>query len=489
MVLGSSSWLLRTTDFLQGLNLSHTSVPNASTAGFKRSLSSRQMSMIALGGAIGTGLFMGSKLGIELAGSSVILSYVIGGLIALIVMAALAELTAHRPLTGSFGSYAQKYLGNYAGFLTRYIYWSALVLAVGTEVSVVGQYMQLWFPQVPGLVWVIGFSLALLGVNMTQVKTFGSTEYWFSAIKVFSIVAFIAVAGWLVFGSSNPQHSLGNYVAEASFFAGGIPGLWAAVIVAIFSYMGIEVIAIAAAEAKHPRQAVKRAFKITFLRLLLFYVLTLGLILALAPPSELLSGGSPFVTVMHLVGIPFADSILNFVLIVAALSAMNAQLYAASRTLNALSRAGYAPRLAGSIASNGAPAHAVWMSAGGIAIAALVYASAPGEGMEIMISLATFGAMATWVMILLTHLAFRRKSARQGTEPIFRIRASVPASLLGVLLLGSLLVTSYFTDQFRLTLAFGIPFLILLSLGYGLLARAHRALNSETVSSGSTGSN
>lgn len=469
--------------------MSQTSVHSAPNGSLKRGLSSAQMSMIALGGAIGTGLFMGSKLGIELAGSSVLISYLIGGLIALTVMGALAELTVQRPVVGSFGRYAQQYLGNYAGFLTRYVYWSALVLAVGTEVSVVGQYMQLWFPQIPPLAWVIGFSVALLAVNMAEVKIFGSTEYWFSSIKVFSILAFIVVAGWLVFGSGNQQHSLANYVAEAPFFAGGIPGMWAAVIVAIFSYMGVEVIAIAAAEAKNPRQAVKSAFKVTFLRLFLFYLATLGLILAMAPRSELLTGGSPFVSVMQLAGIPFADSVLNFVLIVAALSAMNAQLYAAARTLNSLSDTGYAPALAGKIARNGAPVQAVWMSAGGIAIAAVVYALTPANGMGIMISLATFGAMATWLMILLSHLAFRRKQTGAGEKLEFRIRGSVTASRCGVVLLCGLLVTSLFTEQFRLTLIFGIPLVILLSLGYGLLARRRRALSSERVSSGSTGSN
>ncbi|MCW4465987.1 amino acid permease [Glutamicibacter sp. MNS18] len=467
--------------------MSHSSVRNAPTTGLKQNLSSGQMAMIALGGAIGTGLFMGSKLGIELAGSSVIISYLIGGLIALVVMGALAELTVHRPEAGAFGHYAEKYLGNYAGFLTRYLYWSALVFAVGTEVSVVGQYMQLWFPQVPSVIWVAGFSAALLGVNMSNVKAFGSTEYWFSAIKVFAVLAFVIVAGWLVLGSGNPGYSVANYVAESGFLAGGIGGMWAAVIVAIFSYMGVEVIAIAAAEARDARNAVKRAFRITFLRLLLFYIATLSLILAMAPRSELLDGGSPFVTVMGLVGIPFADTVLNFVLIVAALSAMNAQLYAASRTLNSLSRAGHAPRIAGRIASNGAPVHAVWMSAGGIAIAAVVYALAPGEGLGIMISLATFGAMATWLMILLTHVVFRRKLRRAGAEPGFRLPGFPAASLVGAALLAGLLVTSLFTEQFRLTLVFGLPFVLLISTVYGLLAHRQRALNSEPVSSGSTG--
>jgi len=454
--------------------------------GLKRSLGAGQMAMIALGGAIGTGLFMGSKLGIAMAGSSVIISYLIGGLIALLVMGALAQMTVRHPLAGSFGLFAQKYLGNYAGFLTRYLYWSALVLAVGTEVAVVGDYMQLWFPQVPPLVWVVLFSAALLVVNMSNVRAFGSTEYWFSAVKVFAVLAFIIIAAWLVLGSASPSYGLANYTAQAPFFAGGFMGTWGAVIVAIFSYMGVEVIAIAAAEARDPRAAVRRAFKVTFVRLLLFYIATLSLILAIAPRGELLEGGSPFVTVMQVVGIPFADSVLNFVLVIAALSAMNAQLYAASRTLNSLSAVGHAPRLAGKIADNGAPVHAVWMSAGGIAVAALVYALAPEGGMGIMISLATFGAMATWLMILVTHVAFRRRQVANAGSSGGKPRLAL-GSLLGALLLAGLLVTSLFTEQFRLTMVFGVPFMLLISVAYGLLARRSRALNSVPVSAGRTG--
>lgn len=467
--------------------MSESTVPHATGGGLKRTLGSGQMSMIALGGAIGTGLFMGSKLGIEMAGSSVILSYVLGGLIALLVMGALAEMTVQHPVSGSFGLFAQKYLGNYAGFMTRYLYWSALVLAVGTEVSVVGQYMQLWFPQVQPLLWVVLFSVALLGVNMSNVRAFGSTEYWFSAIKVFAVLAFIIVAGWLVLGSGNPDYGLANYTAQAPFFAGGPLGVWGAVIVAIFSYMGVEVIAIAAAEARQPRVAVRRAFKVTFLRLLLFYIATLGLILCIAPRDELLNGGSPFVTVMQVVGIPYADSVLNFVLIVAALSAMNAQLYAASRTLKSLSEVGYAPALSGRVAANGAPVHAVWMSAGGIAVAAVVYALVPEGGMGIMISLATFGAMATWLMILLSHVAFRRRHRQQGTTPDFRLPGFPAGSLLGALLLAGLLVTSLFTEQFRLTLVFGVPFVVVISIIYRFLGRRADKLHSGTVASGPSG--
>ena len=212
---------------------------------------------------------------------------------------------------------------------------------------------------------------------------------------------------------------------------------------AIFSYMGIEAISIAAAEARNPQLAVRKAFKVSFLRLLLFYVLTMALILAIAPTSELISGGSPFVTVMDQVGIPFASSVLNFVLIIAALSAMNAQLYAATRMLHSLADAGHAPKLAHRTSRNGSPVHAVWMSGGGIAVAAIAVAVLPEGGFGLMMSLATFGALATWFMILLTHVSFRRQAARERSPLEFKLPGYPAASILGAALLGGLLPTWY----------------------------------------------
>lgn len=438
-------------------------------SGLKKSLTPAQMSMIALGSAIGTGLFAGSKLAIMMAGPSVILSYVIGGVVALLVMGALAEMTVNQPVAGSFGVYAERYLGRFAGYLTKYLYWSALIFAVGTEVSAVGEYMQYWFPQIPGLWWVAIFSAVLLAVNFSSVKIFGTTEYWFSAIKVFAVLAFIIIALWLVFHNSQDQFGVHNYSAEGGFFANGLFGTWSAVIVAIFSYMGIEAISIAAAEAHNPKVAVRKSFKVSFLRLLLFYVFTMALILAVAPTSELIAGGSPFVTVMSQVGIPFADSVLNFVLIVAALSAMNAQLYAATRMLHSLADSGHAPRMAHRTNRAGAPVHAVWMSAGGIAVAAVVYALVPDGGFGIMLSLATFGALATWFMILITHVSFRRRVKEERVALEFKLFGYPAASILGALLLAALLVTSFFVPQFKYTLIFGVPFVVVMSVLYWLV--------------------
>lgn len=373
-------------------------------AGLHKKLSAKQMGMIAIGGAIGTGLFMGSKFAISFAGPAVIVSYAIGGLIAFAIMACLAEMTVQHPTSGSFGAYAEHYVSPLAGFLVRYCYWACIVLAVGTEITAVADYMKLWFPHVGSWVWIAFFSLTLLVVNAYSVKAFGLVEYWFSTIKVFAIIVFILLAiGILTQSHGGTAQVVSNLTDHGGFFPHGFSGVWIGVIISIFSYLSIEMIAVAAGEAKDPERAVKKAFKSTAIRLILFYLLSLFLIVALVPWTTLIGADatSPFVMVMKIVGIPYADSILNFIVIVAALSAMNSMLYISTRMLFSLSRAGDAPKLFGRISHNGVPINALLLSAVGIGIASIVYTINPSSAFPIMIALSMFGALFTWAVFLL----------------------------------------------------------------------------------------
>lgn len=439
--------------------------------GLSRELTTRQLTMIALGGAIGTGLFLGSKLAISFAGPSVLLSYAIGGLIAVLLMGALAEMTVSHSTTGSFGAFAEHYISLFAGFMVKYLYWSCIVLAVGTEVTAIGDYMQLWFPGVPPIVWVLLFSAVLIGVNMFNVKAFGTLEYWFSATKVFAILAFILVGAVLVFGAGNPGYGVHNYTAEGGFFMNGAAGMWFAVVVSIFSYLSIEMIAVAAGEAKDPEVSVKKAFKVTVFRLFLFYILTLALILAIAPVGRILGGGSPFVTVMQVIGIPFAGSVINIVVIVAALSAMNSQLYISTRMMFSLSRSGHAPALFGRLRKNGSPVNALLLCTAGIAVAAVIYAMNPEAGFTAMMAMSLFGAMCIWLMIFVTHLAFRRSATVRGTVLKYRLPFYPWGSAVGALLMAALLVTTLFMDAFRMTLIFGIPFAAVVAALYVVMKK------------------
>ncbi|WP_375739652.1 amino acid permease [Pseudomonas boanensis] len=436
--------------------------------GLRQQLTSAQMSMIAIGGAIGTGLFMGSTFAIGFAGPSVLISYAIGALITLLLMGCLAEMTVAHPTSGSFGAYAEFYVSPLAGFLVRYAYWAAIVLAVGTEVTAVALYMKFWFPQVAEWVWILSFSAGLVLINAISVKTFGRFEYWFSAIKISAIVGFILLGAYLVFGVSGNGYGVHLYSAHGGFFPNGIHGMWIAVIVSIFSYLSVEMIAVAAGEAEDPQHAVKQAFRATLVRLVVFYLLTLALILAIVPWNTAGTGTqSPFVTVMQETGIPGATGLLNFVILVAAVSAMNSQLYTTTRMMFSLSRAGHAPKAMGRLSRNGVPLNALMLSCVGIALATLVNLIYPKESFSLMMAVSMFGALFAWMMIFLTHYRFRRYHERSGGLQLsFRMRLFPWTTLLGLGLMVAILVTTAFTEVFRMTLVFGVPFLVVLVVAY-----------------------
>ena len=451
--------------------------------GLKRTLGAGRLAMIAIGGAIGTGLFLGSGLALSLAGPAVLASYAVGALIALLLMGCLAEMTVAHPTTGSFGAYAEYYLGPLAGFLVRYAYWACIVLAVGTEVTAVALYMHFWFPAPPGWLWILVFSALLITINALSVDVFGAVEYWFSAVKVAAIVLFIALAGWMVLRAP-PGAAIGfhNYLDHGGLFPRGIWGAWVAVIMAIFSYLSIEMIAVAAGEAAQPEVAVVRAFRSTVLRLVLFYLLTIALVLAIVPWTAAGTDESPFVKVMRALRIPAAAGILNFVILIAALSAMNSQLYITTRMMFSLARAGQAPARLGRLSARGVPVAALLLSSLGIALAGALSVLAPQSSFILMVAISSFGAMFTWLMIFVTHYAFRRARARAGIPLArFHMRGFPATTLLGAALMAAVLLTTALTDAFRLTLVFGLPFLAGLCAIYWFRLRpeAHAAVSSS----------
>jgi L-asparagine transporter-like permease len=382
-------------------------------------------------------------------------------------MGCLAEMTIAHPTSGSFGAYAEFYIGPLAGFLVRYAYWAAIVLAIGTEVTAIALYMKYWFPDVAGWVWIVLFSLLLILSNALSVKAFGHFEYAFSAIKISAILVFILLGAWLVFAGTNPAYGFHHYVDHGGFLPRGWSGVWIALIIAIFSYFSIEMIAIAAGEAEQPEIAVKKAFRVTMARLLMFYLLTLALILAMVPWDVAGAGGdSPFVSVMRQVGIPGATGMINFVILVAALSAMNSQLYTTTRMMFSLSRAGHAPQAMGRLSKQGVPLNALALSCTGVALATLVNLLFPDQSFMLMIAISIFGALFAWMMIFLTHYRFRRYHQRNNLPLTFRMWGFPWATLLGLGLMLSILATTAFIPDFRMTLTFGLPFIALLALAY-----------------------
>jgi len=420
--------------------------------------------MIAIGSAIGTGLFLGSGMAIRFAGPSVLVSYAVGGLIALLLMGCLAEMAVAHPTSGSFGAYAEFYIHPAAGFLVRYSYWASIVFAVGVEVTAIAVYMKFWFPDTPGWIWIAGFSGILIAVNSFNVKIFGRVEYGFSTLKISAILVFIVLGAFVV-----SRMGLANYGVQDGFFPKGANGMWVGVIVAVFSYLGIEMVAIAAGEAKNPQRAITRAFYSTFFRLVFFYMLTLALMLAIVPWTAAGTGGSPFVKVMSASHVPYAAGVMNLVILVAALSAMNSQFYITTRMMFSLARAGHAHPRFGELSSRGVPLAALFVSTAGIALGTILYVLYPDTAFTLMMSISMFGAMFTWLMIFITHLFFRRRNDRALT---FRMWGFPYATLLGAALMGGVLITTLFTPEFRMTLIFGLPFLAVLFTIYRF--RYHR---------------
>ena len=452
--------------------------------GLERSLSARQLAMIAIGGAIGTGLFLGSSFAIGFAGPSVLVSYALGAVITLLLMGCMAEMTVAHPTSGSFGAWAEFYISPLAGFLVRFAYWAGVVFALGTEVSAVAVYMGFWFPTVPGWIWIAGFALLMIGVNAFNVALFGAVEYGFSALKVGAIISFILLGAWVVITAPHDSGiGLRNYTASGGFFPHGLSGTWLAVLVALFSYFSMEMIAVAAGEARDPQRAITQAFRATMVRLVLFYLLTLALVLAIVPWQQTARGAtqSPFVTVMQRTHIAGAGGVVNFVILIAALSAMNSQLYITTRMLFSLARSGFAPRGLGKLTRRGVPLRALLLSSSGIAVAAGVNVIYHGRAFLLMLAISMFGPMFTWMMIFLTHLNFRRRTRDQVLP--FRMWGFPWTTLAGAILMLAALATTPFTEAFRPTLFYGLPLLLLLTVAYWLRIRrmGSRAVPSSTT--------
>ncbi len=457
-------------------------------AGLHKGLTRAQVVMIGLGGAIGTGLFMGSGIAIGYAGPSVVVSYAIAGFVALVMVFSLSEMAVVHPTAGSFGTYAETYLNPWAGFVVRYTYWFAQVIAVGGEAVAAGVYMTYWFPGAPVWLWSLGFASVLLYVNSRSVSNFGSIEYWFAFIKVAAIVLFITLGLTEIFGLGHQATGFHNLTGlSGGFFPNGLSGTWMAVIMGVLSFNGIEVIAVTSGEVPHPEIAIPRALRTMVVRLFLFYVLALGIVVTIIPWTETgakIVAESPFVRVFAHTGIAHAAGIMNFVVISAALSSMNTNVYLCSRMLFSLSRGSYAPKFLGRLSRAGAPAAAAFLSGGFILAAAGVSRFTP-LAYNYLQGVALFGAIVVWIMILLSHLSFRR--FHKAADLPVRMPLFPYMQIAGLVLLVALLITMGLDTAFwNISWIVGVPWLALLSGAYFVWkSRARRLIapvESKTLS-------
>jgi AAT family amino acid transporter len=435
------------------------------------------MAMIAIGGAIGTGLFLGSALAVHTAGPAVVLSYLLGAVIALLMMGALSEMAVAHPTAGSFGVYAELYLSRWSGFVVRYTYWAAQCIAIGGEATAAAIYCRWWYPQVPAWAWIVLFSLILVGANAMGVGSFGEFEYWFAMIKVVAIILFIAFGALLLFHIV-PEPGVGfhNFTAHGGIFPHGLAGMWLAMGFVIFSYIGTEVVAVTAGEAHDPQTAVPKALRSMVVRLILFYVGAMIVLIGVVPWNQVQSTGtvsaSPFVRVFQLLHVPAATNIMNFVVLTAALSSMNCDLYLCTRMIFSLSRGGYAPRGLGAVSRRGTPLRALFLSTAGLVVATVIAALSPNTAFVYLLGIALFGGLFVWIMIFITHLSFRRAWVRQGNAPLAVRMPCYPwFTLLGLALLLGIVASTWWVPGMRPTIYAGLPWLGAISLGYLYWAR------------------
>jgi L-asparagine transporter-like permease len=429
-----------------------------------RQLSAPQLAMLAIGGAIGTGLFLGSALAVRTAGPGVILTYVIGAVIALLLMRALGEMAVVHPTAGSFGIYAETYLNRWAGFTVRYTYWAGQCVAIGGEATAIAIYCQWWFPHTPQWMWILIFTAALLYVNARSVGNFGSFEYWFAMIKVVAIIGFIFTGALLIRGTG-----FSNLTNHGGFLATGWRGVWMAIVFVIFSYVGTEVVAVTAGEAKDPEVALPRAVRTMAARLILFYLCAVFVLVTIVPWTQIQPGSdvsaSPFVRVFQLIGIPAAAHIVNFVVITAAASSMNCNLYLVSRMMFSLARSGYAPASWGKLSGRGTPVRALAISAAGLGLALLISVLAPDSAFVFLFGISLFGGLYAWLIIFITHVMFRyRRNVKWS--PVQSI-----ASVIGAVAIIAILLTTWWVAGMRITLIAGVAWLAILTVAFRIVHR------------------
>lgn len=454
----------------------------ASTHGLKRTLTARQLGMIGMGGAIGTGLFLGSGFAISSAGPAVLVSYLICALVALVIAWALAEMVVVHPTAGSFGVLAHSYIGRWAGFVVRWTYWVIQCIAIGGEVIAAGIFIQYWWPAIPLWLSTIIFSAGLLAVNATAVKFFGGIEYWFSMIKVSAIVVFIALGVFLIFFGL-PGHAatgFGNVTSHGGFLPKGVNGVLLAMVFVIFSFIGTEIVSVTAAESQNPRRDVPRATRLMIVRLGIFYILAIAIVLIVVPWTQTAQVGSdvrasPFVLVFQFAGIPAAATIMNLVMLTAAVSSANANLYLTTRMLHSLAAHRYAPQWTGKLTSGGVPAYALILSSFGLVLAAIITVTAADTAYLVLFGIAVFGALVVWILILATHMRFRWVRARRGLpgSPVRLIAAPVTSGV-ALLFLVTVLISTIFVPGLTNTWIAGVPFFAVLLVVFFIVDRRTR---------------
>ncbi|MFD5065102.1 amino acid permease [Streptomyces sp. NPDC058394] len=392
----------------------HVDTDKAPEEGYERGLNSRQVQMIAIGGAIGVGLFLGAGANIAKAGPSIILMYALAGVIVFFIMRALGELLLYRPVSGSFAEYSREFLGPFFGYLTAWTYWLLWVVTGMAELTATAIYIKFWLPGIPQWVSALVFLVLLFMANLISVKLFGEIEFWFSMVKVTAIIGMIVIGvGVLTLGFSQAGDTaaISNLWEFDGFFPKGIGSSLMTLQGVMFAYLAVELVGVTAGESENPEKTLPKAINTLPWRIGLFYVGALTVILAVVKWTEFAEGVSPFVKAFTVIGIPAGAGIVNFVVLTAALSSCNSGMYSTGRMLRGLAENGEAPKVFNRLSSTKTPAIGIAVSAVFMAIGVMLNYLVPEKAFGYVTSIATAAGIWTWLMILISHVLYRRKVA------------------------------------------------------------------------------
>ncbi|MBO3640233.1 amino acid permease [Acinetobacter soli] len=446
----------------------------------KQGLSNRHIQLIALGGAVGTGLFLGISQTIKLAGPSVLLGYAIAGIIAFLIMRHLGEMVVEEPVSGSFSYFANKYWGPMAGFMSGWNYWVLYVLVSMAELSAIGTFVQFWLPELPTWITALFFFIAINAINLINVRFFGESEFLFSCIKIIAILSMIFFGLYLLIsGDAGPQANVANLWQFGGFFPNGIQGFIMSLAIIMFAFGGLELIGITAAETKNPSKTIPKAVNQIVYRILIFYIGAIGVLLCLFPWNQLAQGGSPFVLIFQSLNSHGVANVLNFVVLVAAISVYNSCIYCNSRMLHGLAMQGNAPRVLQRVNRRGIPVYAAGVSASITALCVLINYLMPGKAFQFLMMLVVAALVVNWLMISWTHLKFRKAMQQRHHQTTFQSIMSPWSNYLTIAFIFGILIIMSITPDMRLAVMLVPIWLIVLAVVYQLKYRKKDILAAE----------
>ncbi len=458
------------------------------TEELQRGLKERHIQMIAIGGAIGVGLFLGSATAIQKAGPSLLLSYTVAGLVIFLIMRALGELLLYRPVAGAFATYAEEFVGPWAGFVTAWTYWLMWVVIAMAEITAVGIYVQYWFPSVPQWIPALVVLVLLTGVNLIAVGLFGEFEFWFAMIKVVTIVLMILLGlAIIIFGFTKlgDSASFANLWSHGGFFPEGLSGPFLALQITMFAFLGVELLGVTAGEAQNPEKTIPSAINKVIYRILIFYIGSLTVIMSLVAWNQLDLKTSPFVIVFEEVGIPGAAGVVNFVVLTAALSSCSSGIFSTGRMLYTLADYGQAPARLHKVSRQKVPALAIVMSFAVMLIGVVVNYFIPRRAFAFITSSATIFGLFIWGMIVFAHLKYRR-SVNEGRLPpsVYRLPGAPATNWFVLSFLLLVLVMLAFNKNTVIALYAGALWAAVMLIAYFATRSHHRPPPSHLAPAG-----